>query len=250
MSTSEKVIVEVVVAASPEAVWRALREPQEIARWFGWEYEQLAEEIVQIFIDGAQVVEEGRRLLFPYAGDVFIVEPRGAETVVRVVRAAPAGTDWDGIYDDIVEGWRTFLQQLRFMFAAHPQDTRRTLFLSGRTRKGGPRPPAAIGLSAVAATCAGNPYRISTPFGDSLAGTVWFHMAHQIGVTIDELGNGLLIVHNRPTTDKSPHGGGMAVLTTYGLDDAAFESLRARWTSWWESIFDTPTVQAAPHKGA
>jgi hypothetical protein len=167
---------------------------------------------------------------------------------VRVVRSAPAGTDWDGIYDDIVEGWRTFVQQLRFALGPQAGHARRTLFLSGRSREGGPRPPAAIGLATLASVGVGEPYSILSGAGDTLTGTVWFRSAHQIGVTVDAFGNGLLVVHNRPTTDKSPHGGGMAVLTTYGLDNAAFESLRARWTSWWESMFESPTVQLAPHR--
>jgi uncharacterized protein YndB with AHSA1/START domain len=239
-----------VVAAPADAVWRAIREPAEILRWFGWEYESLAEEVAHIFVKGAKVVEEGRRLSFAEAGDIFVVEPRGARTVVRLVRSAPAGTDWDGVYDEIVEGWRTFLQQLRFTLEAHAGDVRRTLFLSGRSSESGPRPPAAIGLTTLVDIGAGEPYTLQSAPGDALTGRVWFRSAHQVGVTVDGFGNGLLIVHDRPPTPASPHGGGMAVLTTYGLDDEAFEALRARWTRWWESTFDSSTVQTAPHKGA
>jgi hypothetical protein len=247
MSTSEKVLVEVVVAASPQEVWRALRDPAEISRWFGWECDTLAEEVAYIF-ERATVVEEGRRLSFAETGDVFVVEPRGELTVLRVVRSAPAGSDWDGIYDDIVEGWRTFVQQLRFALGPQAAGVRRTLYFSGRSREHGPRPPAAIGLSTLDSVGVGERYSLQSGAGDTLTGTVWFRSAHQIGVTVDSFGNGLLIVHNRPKTDKSPFGGGMAVLTTYGLDDTAFDALRSRWTSWWESVFDSPTVQPAPHR--
>jgi uncharacterized protein YndB with AHSA1/START domain len=51
---SDPVIAEVEVAAPADAVWRALREPAEIRRWFGWDYEGLDEEIRQIFVDGAK----------------------------------------------------------------------------------------------------------------------------------------------------------------------------------------------------
>lgn len=37
MTESDPIIVEVTVAAPPDAVWRALRDPAEIRRWHGWE---------------------------------------------------------------------------------------------------------------------------------------------------------------------------------------------------------------------
>ena len=46
--------------------------------------------------------------------------------MVRVTRAAPAGS-WDGVYDEVNEGWLTFFQQLRFYLERHPGKERRTL---------------------------------------------------------------------------------------------------------------------------
>ena len=45
---------------------------------------------------------------------------------MRVTRAAPAGS-WDGVYDEVNEGWLTFFQQLRFYLERHPGQERRTL---------------------------------------------------------------------------------------------------------------------------
>jgi uncharacterized protein YndB with AHSA1/START domain len=247
MSTSEpaveKVIIELVIAAPIDTVWRALRDPAEIARWFGWNYASLADEITYIFETHATADDAEHRLTMAGFGDVFTLTREGEGTLVRVVRAAPAGTDWDGIYDEVVEGWRTFVEQLRFVLERHPMDTKRTLYLSGRTREHGPRPPAALGLDALAAVGAGQAYALSAAPGDSLTGTVWFRSAHQIGLTINGMGDGLLITHNRPPTPASPHGGGMVVLTTYGLDDAAYDALRARWTSWWRGVFELTDVE-------
>ena len=53
--------------------------------------------------------------------------------------------------------------------------------------------------------------------------------AYQLGLTVDGYGDGLLIVCARPRTAKSHHGGGNVVVTTYGLDDAAFGSVQDRW---------------------
>ena len=38
---------------------------------------------------------------------------------MRVTRAAPAGS-WDGVYDEVNEGWLTFVQQLRFYLERNP----------------------------------------------------------------------------------------------------------------------------------
>lgn len=118
---SDPVIIEVVIAAPADAVWRALRDPAEIRRWFGWDYEGGDEEIEQIFVREATASEADRTIEFADGGGRFELEERGDRTVIRVTRAAPAGhSSWDGIYDDVNEGWLTFLQQLRFMLERHP----------------------------------------------------------------------------------------------------------------------------------
>ena len=122
---SDPVIVEIVVGAPADAVWRALREPAEIRRWFGWDYEGIDDEIQEIFHTAATVDEAARTIEFG-ATDRLELEDRGERTVVRLVRAAPAGqAGWDGIYDEINEGWLSFLQQMRFQLERHPGEERR-----------------------------------------------------------------------------------------------------------------------------
>jgi hypothetical protein len=125
---SEPVIVEVVIAAPADAVWRALREPAEIRRWFGWEYDEqggLPSEIELIFHQESTASEPD--LTLDTGGGTFVLEPQGDRTVVRITRAAPAGqSGWEGIYDEVNEGWLTFVQQLRFYLERHPGQDRRT----------------------------------------------------------------------------------------------------------------------------
>ena len=43
----------------------------------------------------------------------------------------------------------------------------------------------------------------------------------------------MLIVTDQPAGERAPHGGGSVILTTFGLDEAAFADLQARWSDWW-----------------
>jgi hypothetical protein len=245
MSESDRVLIEVVVAAPIETVWKALRDPAEIRRWFGWDYAGLDEEIALIFSSGASASEADHVVRFPDMNDRFELTPRGEQTVVRVIRAAPAGdSSWQDIYDDVVEGWVTFVQQLRFALARHRGENRRTLYLSGRaTNAGNPLPVEALGLNGVRTAPEGKRYAANIDTGDALAGDLWFRSRYQIGLSVDTYGNGLLIVGDRPTTSKSPHGGGTALITTYGFDNASFDRLRQRWTEWWRAHYETIEVQ-------
>lgn len=72
------------------------------------------------------------------------------------------------------------------------------------------------------------PYAARVAPGDTLAGTVWFRAEHQLGLTVDAWGDGLLVV-----AGQAPPGDAMAVLTTHGLDEAARADLAERWTTWW-----------------
>jgi uncharacterized protein YndB with AHSA1/START domain len=126
---SEPVLFEVVIAAPADTVWRALRDRTEIRRWFGWDYDGIDDEIDMIFFGDTQVDDAARTLDFGPAGRLGL-EDQSERTIVRLVRAAPTGQDtWDGIYDDINEGWLTFMQQLRFMLERHPSQDREALHI-------------------------------------------------------------------------------------------------------------------------
>jgi hypothetical protein len=55
---------------------------------------------------------------------------------------------------------------------------------------------------------------------------MWFRSEHQLGLTVDAWGDGLLVVSAAPS-------GGSAVLMTYDLDARELEALRERWTASW-----------------
>jgi hypothetical protein len=247
MSESEIVVVEVVVAAPASGVWRALRDPAELRRWFGWEYDGLEEEIDVIFGSGATASEEDLAVAAE-GGDRIGLEPRGERTVVRVTRGAPAaGASWDEVYEEIDAGWLTFLQQLRFALERHPGEARRTLRLTGRRREGDAVPAAtALGLAEALSLGAGERYDAVTAVGEPLRGDVWFSAERTTGLTVDAYGDGLLVLGEESARASPPHGRSTALITAYGLDDARFAAVRDRWTGWWESHFDDPGAVAGP----
>ena len=224
------VLIEVTLPAPADEVWRALRDPATIRRWFGWDYDGIDDEIRQIFVDGPVASDADRTLTWP-GGDRFAVEPRGTGSVLRVTRAAPAGgAGWDAVYDDVAEGWITFVQQLRFLMTRHPGDERRTVFLSGRPAEAGsPLALATLGLGAVADRPAGDRYDVTLATGERLAGEVWFRSPFQLGLTVDGYGDGLVVVAERPFAPE----GAMLVVTTYGLGADAVAAVDDRWRRWW-----------------
>src|SRR5688572_3649988 len=108
---------EVLIDADPEEVWHALRDRAQIRRWHGWHADSLDEEIEIIYF--SKVTEDGHTLTL--GTDTFTVIAKDGRTLLRMVRA-PKGEnpEWDAYYEDINEGWTTFMQQLRFALERHP----------------------------------------------------------------------------------------------------------------------------------
>lgn len=241
-ATVDRVLVEVTIAAPADAVWDALRDPGKIYNWFGWDAETLKDEIDFIFGKYGRADEATRTLHFEGTQDRFEVIARDGGSVLRIVRAAPAGESWEDVYEDMTEGWISFVEQLRLGIERHGLGPRRTIFLSGNAKAGGSGPIAALGLGDFCATKDGAPYAAALPTGDRVDGEAWHRTSWQVGLTVSQWGDGLLIVTDKSVTETAPHGRGMAVLTTYGLPDADFEELRARWSAWWEERYEAAPV--------
>jgi len=190
------VVAELTLPAQPDHVWRHLREPALISRWFGWDYEGLGHEIDVIFLQEARVDDRGYVLEWGDGigeGDRIALEDLGVETRLRITRAAPS----EG-YDDIAEGWITFAHQLRFAIERGGREPRRTLHLTADT--------VAPGAAALAA---------------DLPGAPWYRTEHQTGIVTSD---GLLIVWEKP-----PAGSAAMTLSRFG--GAPDE---ATWSAWWQ----------------
>lgn len=229
----QQVLVDITIAAPIETVWTALRDPEQIRKWFGWDAETLKEEIDFIFLQHA-AEEPNHRLQFGEwegAAHRIELEAEGDKTRLRVVRSGGAPGDWDSVYEDITQGWVTFMEQLRLALEQHPGAERRTLFLSGAAKAGVGEPSAALELSTAGAVGSGYDAELAT--GGTASGNIWHKTHFQTGYTVREWGNGLLVVTDKGVSENRPHGGGSVILTTYGLSEADFSALKARWEAWW-----------------
>jgi hypothetical protein len=208
--------VEVVVKAPRQEVWRALTEPERVARWFGWDYDPLESEIQYIFVNHARR-EAPARLVLEDAEDNQTIElvDEGPRTRVICVRPGPLdGADWDELYEDVREGWITFFNQLRHSVERHPDEDRRTIRLTGDAA----------------------PAKVVEALGRELGGPVWHEGRFQHAVAAG--GDGDLLVGVQPKLPiESREPGPIAVtISSYGLDDESFAALRQRWESWWEAL--------------
>lgn len=241
MTSNEPVRIEVTLPAPFATVWRAFRDPAQIRRWHGWDYDGLEDEIRTIFDEETEASEDDRTLQI--GGHRFTLDEQGGETVVRVVRASPASGDgdWVDYYDEIEEGWLTFLQQLRFLLARRPDQDRRALFLSGAAIAGSVPPlDELLGVPGLAELDAGQRYEGAAAWGEPVAGEVWFRSPLQFGVTVEGWGDGLLVLFQ--AADRRTAS---AVVSTYGMDGGALAGLEERLTAWWRRHFQSEAEEAA-----
>ncbi|MEV1329067.1 SRPBCC domain-containing protein [Micromonospora costi] len=204
MIEPEVLALEIAVDAPVERVWSALSEPAEIRRWFGWEYEGLDDEIQEIFLDRAERFPPGRLALAD--GSALLLAADGTRTLVQLV--VPG--DGDDGFNVIVEGWRAFLEQLRFLLERRPAGPRRTVYLTG----------AATGGQLLAAL----------PPGSSS-----WHDSRYLRMVVDGAGHLLAALAERPLASAEVSPVSLTV-TSYGLDDAAAAQLRDEWGAHWQAV--------------
>ena len=197
--------VEVAVGTSRDEAWEAVTQPGVLRQWFGWDYDGLDAEIRQIFVDQATLWAPER---MGWAdGSYLEVTGNDDRARVRAVREGVPPADPDQ-FDAIEEGWRAFLIQLRFLLDRRPRGHRRTLYLTGET----------TGRQALGLVDGG-----------------WERVGSRAAWTLDPDGF-LVVVAGRIPLDEKAAARMEVTVSTYGLDDAAFKSLREDWTRRWAPL--------------
>lgn len=208
--------VDVTVNASRDELWEAVTQPDVLHQWFGWDYDALDAEIRQIFVDEATLWAPER---MGWADGSFL-EVSGDDDRARVrVSRESSGPGGPERYDAIEEGWRAFLLQLRFLIEERPAGRRRTLYLTGETTG-----RQALGLVE--------------------GGGGWQRFGPRVAWTVDGDGH-LVVVAGRLSLDRPEAARVEVTVSTFGLDDAAFESRREEWTKRWAPLAAEAEVTTA-----
>lgn len=213
--------VEVSVDAGRDEVWESVTQPAVLQQWFGWDYAGLEAEIQQIFVTEATLWAPER---MGWADGSFLeVDGDDDRSRVRVAREG-FGEAGPEDYDAIEEGWRAFLIQLRFLLQQRPQGRRRTIYLTGQT----------TGRQALA-----------------LTDGEWERFGPRVAWTVNGDGH-LVVVAGRVPLDEPEAAHVEITVSTYGLDDAAFEARREEWTKGWAPVaaYARVTTAADPSPGS
>jgi uncharacterized protein YndB with AHSA1/START domain len=114
-----------VMPAPPATVWRYLREPELLRRWFGWHGPEFEDEIAGLSGGFSAVEREGRAVVI---GD-HRMELKETDAATELCVSRVGESDEHGI--EIDEGWVTFLEQLRYAIAVQPAGARHTFMVPG-----------------------------------------------------------------------------------------------------------------------
>lgn len=235
---ADRLLVDMVVAAPVDVVWAALRDPDRIRRWFGWDDPGLDAEIRQIFLDEAVPDDDARTLTWKDGDRIELAEDDGGgPTHLRLTRRGHVEDWWDGVHDLVDEGWITFTQQLRFLLERHPDDERRTVYATDVDL--GPDDDALLdrlGLRPLGDEAVGSRYTVTRPDGSTFGGEIVFQTDLQIGLSVDDEDDALLVVARRPPASAPPHGTAVFLLSLFGdtaTDEGRLAAAEQRWRGWW-----------------
>jgi len=211
-------IVEQELAAGRGEVWRALTEPEELRRWFGWKYPGLDDEIRFIFLEHADHVPPDR--IEMEDGQVIELADGPSGTVVRALRTGPP-LPGDEAYDPMREGWRAFFVQLAHLLERAPGQDRRTLYLTGQ---GSPRAAErldAAGGTPVARGRFGRAVVVPAPDPSGPASGV------------------LAVLDAREPLDAPGPARMTLTVSAHGAQEDAWRALAAHWEAWWTAAVST-----------
>jgi len=251
---SRRIEKQIEVAASVEAVWKALTNPQELIRWFPLEAEVVPGEGGSISLAWGPdcagkapitVWEPNRRLQWRESapggapGPVlveWVLEARGGKTLVRLINSgfSAGGADWENEWFDSTNyGWGFMLTNLRNYLESHPRMPR--LVAWSRHKVSQPRSQiyerlaGAGGLFAegVEKLAVGGRYSLRAATGDSFTGRVEFIVPPRgFCLTVDALNGALYWL---TIEGAGPDHETQVWLSAYGVPQTKVDAFQQQW---------------------
>lgn len=252
---TRKIEKSVRIRADADAVWKALTEGEEIARWFAPEARVKPGVGGSIFVSwGPDMAVEEKIVLwepprhFRYAFGIhapsgvplyvdYIIEGDGGETTLRLVHNGFAvGADWDDEYESTDRGWSIFLRNLKLALERHAGRPCTQSVFSRRTtlsredawaRLVGPPGFDRDGAWTGRIPEEGDRFDVTTAKGTPLRGTVEiFHPARDLALTLGNLDDTLFrLAFERAKAGTLVFG----TILAYGMAPAAVAGLGARF---------------------
>ncbi|MDM7829943.1 hypothetical protein [Cellulomonas edaphi] len=237
MTLDRREIVAMEFPAVPATVWKHLRDPELVRRWYRWDAPDL-DEHVAAFVAGTEGHDAaGRHTLTWPNHDVLTLGPAGGHpeiTHLSVTRRSHEVAGFDGVYDYADAIWVAGAEQLRFAVTVQPGQPRRTLSVFGLDA--GDRRERLLdraGLHGVRGIPVGSNVQARRPDGTLLGGTLLHKSDELLVLHVHGITAALLVLVETPAASAPPHGTVGAVMSTYGLDDETFAQVESRWSDWW-----------------
>ena len=250
---ARKVEASIEIDAPLEAVWKALTEGEELARWFplsarvkpgrggsiwmSWGTPWEGEAKIEIW-------EPNRRLRLlepppkpdsiPVALD-YTLEARGGKTVLRLVHTFGTGADWEEEYfDSTSRGWRFMFANLRHYLERHAGTPRQVAWPRWRVSGDAEEIWKKL-VGSMNSAAPGSRFHFEAAGGESFEGTVNFFVPpRSLCATVENLNDALLWLH----LEKSEAGFEIWLwLSVYGMPPAEAKSLEARWQAQLQRLF-------------
>jgi uncharacterized protein YndB with AHSA1/START domain len=238
------------IAATPDAVWRALTEADQLASWFPLDARVTPGVGGSIWVSWAgaatyesriSVWEPSRRLQLveniPDPGVAqpvsvaqdFYIEGKGGTTVLRFVHSGfSPDAQWDEMFEMMDSGWRYFMFNLKHYVEHHAPTRRRMVFVRAPVpRASSPddwtRVLGGLGIDPDASEGAA----FTVTLGDErLSGTiVQWNPPHHFAGTLPDVNEGLLFIEFEPGQKKWHLG---FWLSTYDVDESRVQELQAK----------------------
>lgn len=275
----------ITVSVPPEAVWNALTDAKELARWFAasaevtpgvggsitlhWPADLCGDwpMKIEVWQPGKRLTVEDRWPDMPDAGRDpraqqhrlmidYQIEARGGATTLRLVHSGfgPAGdAPWDTLYDGVRTGWNHELGSLRHYLEYHRGKDRDFIC----THRKVAMPMARVWERLIGTGCLGaqkpvdqlkegDAVELRTAIGATYKARVAaIQPGEAAAFDIPELNHAYLRVTTWTVSHAEGHREGEVRLNAYGVDSPTIASLRERWERAFDRLFPESITAAA-----